>query len=265
MKFLLFVFLLDAVVCATLYISTSGSDTSTCGAQASPCKSWTGAAAPGGGHTFVFVILFSVVFSGVNNIYIFAAGLYMLTTSHQQFHSTMEFIGELGNDGNPISILNSSTCTFSFRNTTGTFRNLSLTHSQDFLNLLEYVGLSKAYFINCRISRWGPSAFISCSAGGYIRFEGFFIFIYIFLHYVCGMLDSIHTQENNIPVGSMVMWASNTIYVEGLNMTFANMSGDPGNDQDFLLQDGDRRHNFTNSAFENLYSLTTAPVFFFCF
>jgi hypothetical protein len=76
------------------------------------------------------------------------------------------------------------------------------------------------------------------------------------------MLDCIHLQESNLPRDQMVIWGSYVVVVEGLNMTFANLTGASNDIEEFLFKGGDKRHNFTDCVFENLTSLTSALSFF---
>jgi hypothetical protein len=77
------------------------------------------------------------------------------------------------------------------------------------------------------------------------------------------MLDCIHLQETNLPRDMMVIWGAYVVVVEGLNMTFANLTGASDGIAEFLFKNGDKQHNFTNCVFENIRSLT--PTFSFLF
>jgi hypothetical protein len=69
------------------------------------------------------------------------------------------------------------------------------------------------------------------------------------------MLDCIHIQQNPLPRDQVLVWGdSKTAFLECLNMSFINLSGETNGFSEMLFKNGDKRQNFTNCLFENLTS-----------
>jgi hypothetical protein len=131
-----------------------------------------------------------MVYSNVDNTYLFKAGLYMCTTHHQLNGCNITLIGELDIAAIPQSIINISrpdnNCSFSLRNCTALYKDLKITHNMVGIATRVHNNLTKIRFLNCIIYRYG-SGYICClSNGGFVYFESFgvhkifFILDYIF-------------------------------------------------------------------------------------
>jgi hypothetical protein len=107
----------------------------------------------------------------------------MCTVPHQIHHSTLDFTGQLDSFGIPNSIINISrtdnNSPFNLRNCTSSFKNLKITHNKDGITAQEHMNLTKINFLNCIIYRYGSGCIVSAGAGGFIKFESFFLFYFI--------------------------------------------------------------------------------------
>jgi hypothetical protein len=128
----------------------------------------------------------------VDNIYLFAAGDYMMQATHHIRHSTLQLIGEVDANGVPATFQNISLADnntpLSLRNTTCLVKNMNITHNKDAVSTNEYDNVGVIRFVNCIISRSGTGCIVALANGGFVYFEGLtktdFFFLFYFLYFL---------------------------------------------------------------------------------